>query len=136
MGLPREAFGEHRTSFLAAERQRIAIARCPSMKPEIIVCDESVSALDVSVQATVLNLLLISQEEFGLSYAVHQPRPGGGEVHGRRITLVMSKGEIVERGPAEDIHRNPQHEYTKQLLAAILRGGGAAGHSGQEPIRK
>jgi len=121
VGLPRDAFGKYPHEFSGGQRQRIAIARCLSMKPEIIVCDESVSALDVSVQATVLNLLLDLQEEFGLSY-VFISHDLAVVKYMADDMLVMSKGEIVERGLAEDIYRNPQHPYTKQLLQAIPRG--------------
>ncbi len=121
VGLPRDAFGKYPHEFSGGQRQRIAIARCLSMKPEIIVCDESVSALDVSVQATVLNLLLDLQEEFGLSY-VFISHDLAVVKYMADDMLVMSKGEIVERGLAEDIYRNPRHAYTKQLLQAIPRG--------------
>ncbi len=121
VGLPREAFGKYPHEFSGGQRQRIAIARCLSMKPEIIVCDESVSALDVSVQATVLNLLLDLQEEFGLSYVFISHDLAVVKYMADDI-LVMSQGEIVERGLAEEIYRNPQHAYTKQLLQAIPKG--------------
>ena len=121
VGLPRDAFGKYPHEFSGGQRQRIAIARCLSMKPEIIVCDESVSALDVSVQATVLNLLLDLQEEFGLSY-VFISHDLAVVKYMADDMLVMSQGEIVERGLAEDIYRNPQHPYTQQLLQAIPRG--------------
>lgn len=121
VGLPREAFGKYPHEFSGGQRQRIAIARCLSMKPEIIVCDESVSALDVSVQATVLNLLLDLQEEFGLSY-VFISHDLAVVKYMADDMLVMSQGEIVERGLAEDIYRDPQHAYTRQLLNAIPRG--------------
>ncbi|MEO7108732.1 MAG: dipeptide ABC transporter ATP-binding protein [Rhodoferax sp.] len=121
VGLPREAFGKYPHEFSGGQRQRIAIARCLSMKPEIIVCDESVSALDVSVQATVLNLLLDLQEEFGLSY-VFISHDLAVVKYMADDMLVMSNGEIVERGLAEDIYRNPQHAYTRQLLKAIPQG--------------
>ena len=121
VGLPREAFGKYPHEFSGGQRQRIAIARCLSMKPEIIVCDESVSALDVSVQATVLNLLLDLQQEFGLSYVFISHDLAVVKYMADDI-LVMSQGEVVERGLAEDIYRNPQHAYTKQLLAAIPKG--------------
>jgi len=121
VGLPRDAFGKYPHEFSGGQRQRIAIARCLSMKPEIIVCDESVSALDVSVQATVLNLLLDLQEEFGLSYVFISHDLAVVKYMADDV-LVMSKGEIVERGLAEDIYRNPQHAYTRQLLQAIPRG--------------
>ena len=121
VGLPREAFGKYPHEFSGGQRQRIAIARCLSMKPEIIVCDESVSALDVSVQATVLNLLLDLQQEFGLSYVFISHDLAVVKYMADDI-LVMSQGEVVERGLAQDIYRNPQHAYTKQLLAAIPKG--------------
>jgi peptide/nickel transport system ATP-binding protein len=121
VGLPPEAFGKYPHEFSGGQRQRIAIARCLTMKPEIIVCDESVSALDVSVQATVLNLLLDLQEEFGLSY-VFISHDLAVVKYMADDMLVMSKGEIVERGLAEDIYNNPQHAYTQQLLQAIPRG--------------
>ncbi len=121
VGLPREAFGKYPHEFSGGQRQRIAIARCLSMKPEIIVCDESVSALDVSVQATVLNLLLDLQQEFGLSYVFISHDLAVVKYMADDI-LVMSQGDVVERGLAEDIYCNPQHAYTKQLLAAIPKG--------------
>ena len=121
VGLPREAFGKYPHEFSGGQRQRIAIARCLSMKPEIIVCDESVSALDVSVQATVLNLLLDLQQEFGLTYVFISHDLAVVKYMADDI-LVMSQGEVVERGLAEDIYRNPQHAYTRQLLQAIPKG--------------
>jgi peptide/nickel transport system ATP-binding protein len=121
VGLPREAFGKYPHEFSGGQRQRIAIARCLSMQPEIIVCDESVSALDVSVQATVLNLLLDLQEEFGLSYVFISHDLAVVKYMADDI-LVMSQGEVVERGLAEDIYRNPQHPYTQKLLQAIPQG--------------
>ncbi|MGI9133826.1 MAG: ATP-binding cassette domain-containing protein, partial [Rhodoferax sp.] len=121
VGLPVEAFGKYPHEFSGGQRQRIAIARCLSMKPEIIVCDESVSALDVSVQATVLNLLLDLQEEFGLSYVFISHDLAVVKYMADDI-LVMSEGEIVERGLAEDIYRHPQHAYTQRLLQAIPKG--------------
>ena len=91
------------------------------MKPEIIVCDESVSALDVSVQATVLNLLLDLQEEFGLTYLFISHDLAVVKYMADEI-LVMSEGTIVERGSSEEIYARPQHPYTQQLLRAIPRG--------------
>ena len=121
VGLPADAFGKYPHEFSGGQRQRIAIARCLSMKPEIIVCDESVSALDVSVQATVLNLLLDLQEEFGLTYVFISHDLAVVRYMADEI-LVMSEGEIVERGSAEQIYAQPQHPYTQQLLRAIPRG--------------
>ncbi len=121
VGLSRDSFGKYPHEFSGGQRQRIAIARCLTMKPEIIVCDESVSALDVSVQATVLNLLLDLQEEFGLTYVFISHDLAVVKYMSDEI-LVMSQGEIVERGSSEEIYTRPQHPYTKQLLGAIPRG--------------
>ena len=125
VGLPPQAFGKYPHEFSGGQRQRIAIARCLTMQPEIIVCDESVSALDVSVQATVLNLLLDLQEEFGLTYVFISHDLAVVKYMADDI-LVMNKGEIVERGSADEIYANPRHPYTQQLLAAIPRGYHAA----------
>ena len=121
VGLPLQAFGKYPHEFSGGQRQRIAIARCLTMQPEIIVCDESVSALDVSVQATVLNLLLDLQEEFGLTYVFISHDLAVVKYMADDI-LVMNKGEIVERGTSDEIYANPRHPYTQQLLAAIPRG--------------
>jgi peptide/nickel transport system ATP-binding protein len=121
VGLPQEAFGKYPHEFSGGQRQRIAIARCLTMKPEIIVCDESVSALDVSVQANVLNLLLDLQEEFGLTYVFISHDLAVVKYMADEI-LVMSQGEIVERGTSHDIYANPQHAYTQALLGAIPKG--------------
>jgi peptide/nickel transport system ATP-binding protein len=121
VGLPALAFGKYPHEFSGGQRQRIAIARCLTMQPEIIVCDESVSALDVSVQATVLNLLLDLQDEFGLTYVFISHDLAVVKYMADDI-LVMNKGEIVERGSSEQIYANPRHPYTQQLLAAIPRG--------------
>ena len=121
VGLPRDAFGKYPHEFSGGQRQRIAIARCLTMKPEIIVCDESVSALDVSVQATVLNLLLDLQEEFGLTYVFISHDLAVVKYMADDI-LVMNQGEIVERGSSDAIYNHPQHAYTRQLLGAIPKG--------------
>jgi peptide/nickel transport system ATP-binding protein len=129
VGLPALAFGKYPHEFSGGQRQRIAIARCLTMQPEIIVCDESVSALDVSVQATVLNLLLDLQDEFGLTYVFISHDLAVVKYMADDI-LVMNKGEIVERGSSEEIYANPRHPYTQQLLAAIPRGW----HAGAQAI--
>ena len=121
VGLPESAFGKYPHEFSGGQRQRVAIARCLTLQPEMIICDESVSALDVSVQATVLNLLLDLQEEFGLTYVFISHDLAVVKYMADDI-LVMSQGEIVERGSAEDIYARPQHPYTRQLLSAVPRG--------------
>ncbi len=126
VGLPAGAFGKYPHEFSGGQRQRIAIARCLTMQPEVIICDESVSALDVSVQATVLNLLLDLQDEFGLTYVFISHDLAVVKYMADDI-LVMNQGEIVERGDAQAIYERPEHPYTQQLLAAIPRGWQAAG---------
>jgi peptide/nickel transport system ATP-binding protein len=121
VGLPPDCIHKYPHEFSGGQRQRIAIARVLSMKPEVIICDESVSALDVSVQATVLNLLLDLQDEFGISYVFISHDLAVVKYMADDI-LVMSQGEIVERGPSDAIYEAPQHEYTKKLLSAIPRG--------------
>jgi len=121
VGLPPDCIHKYPHEFSGGQRQRIAIARVLSMRPEVIICDESVSALDVSVQATVLNLLLDLQDEFAISYLFISHDLAVVKYMADDI-LVMSQGAIVERGPSEAIYEAPQHEYTKKLLAAIPRG--------------
>ncbi len=121
VGLPADSIHKYPHEFSGGQRQRIAIARCLSMQPEVLICDESVSALDVSVQATVLNLLLDLQDEFSMSYLFISHDLAVVKYMADDM-LVMHDGEIVERGPAEAIYEAPQHEYTKKLLRAIPTG--------------
>jgi peptide/nickel transport system ATP-binding protein len=121
VGLPPDCIHKYPHEFSGGQRQRIAIARVLSMKPEVIICDESVSALDVSVQATVLNLLLDLQDEFAISYVFISHDLAVVKYMADDI-LVMSQGAIVERGSSEAIYEAPQHDYTRKLLAAIPRG--------------
>jgi peptide/nickel transport system ATP-binding protein len=124
VGLPAQSFGKYPHEFSGGQRQRIAIARCLTLQPQVIICDESVSALDVSVQATVLNLLLDLQEEFDLTYLFISHDLAVVKYMADDI-LVMNQGEIVERGDSAQIYANPRHPYTRQLLAAIPRGHAA-----------
>ncbi len=107
--------------FSGGQRQRICIARALAVNPRFIICDESVSALDVSVQAQVLNLLLDLQEEFQLTYIFISHDLSVVKFMSDRM-LVMRNGKIVESGLTEEIYRNPQAEYTKKLIDAIPLG--------------
>lgn len=118
VGLKPEHFYRYPHEFSGGQRQRICIARALSVEPEFIICDESVSALDVSVQAQVLNLLNDLKREFHLSYLFISHDLSVVRYMSDRI-LVMNKGLIEEEATPEELFNNPQSEYTKRLLAAI-----------------
>ncbi|NEP55675.1 MAG: ABC transporter ATP-binding protein [Symploca sp. SIO2G7] len=107
--------------FSGGQRQRICIARALALNPKFIICDESVSALDVSVQAQVLNLFKELQSEFGLTYIFISHDLSVVKFMSDRI-MVMNRGKIEEIGQAENIYREPQKEYTRQLIASIPTG--------------
>jgi len=118
VGLKPEMMERYPHEFSGGQRQRIGIARALAVKPKFIVCDEPVSALDVSVQAQIVNLLQDLQAELGLTYLCIAHDLAVVE-HMSDHVLVMYRGKIVESASAEAIYENPQHEYTKKLLAAV-----------------
>ncbi|MBB3296094.1 peptide/nickel transport system ATP-binding protein [Mitsuaria sp. BK045] len=127
VGLDESALHKYPHEFSGGQRQRIAIARCLTLKPEVLVLDEAVSALDVSVQAQVLNLLKDLQDEFGLSYIFISHDLAVVKFISDEV-LVMQHGDVVEQNDARALLLAPQQEYTKRLLGAVPRG-----YQGAEP---
>jgi peptide/nickel transport system ATP-binding protein len=125
VGLDGSAFGRYPHEFSGGQRQRIAIARCLTLNPDVLVLDEAVSALDVSVQAQVLNLLRDLQDEFGLAYVFISHDLAVVRFISDEV-LVMKDGVVVEQASAEQILVAPREEYTRKLLSAIPRGYRAA----------
>ncbi len=121
VGLNPKHFNRYPHEFSGGQRQRICIARALALNPRFIICDESVSALDVSVQAQVLNLLLKLREEYGFTYIFISHDLSVVKFMSDRM-IVMDKGEIEEIGLADDIYNNPQREYTQRLIGAIPKG--------------
>jgi len=118
VGLSSEHYSRFPHEFSGGQRQRIGIARALALKPKLVICDEPVSALDVSIQAQIVNLLDDLQDEFGLAYLFVAHDIGVVRHISDRIA-VMHHGKIVEQGSADQVCENPRDEYTKKLLAAV-----------------
>jgi peptide/nickel transport system ATP-binding protein len=121
VGLDESAMAKYPHEFSGGQRQRIAIARCLTLQPEVLVLDEAVSALDVSVQAQVLNLLKDLQDEFGLSYIFISHDLAVVKFISDEV-LVMQNGDVVEQAATPELIRAPREEYTRRLLGAVPRG--------------
>ena len=121
VGLDRAMLNRYPHEFSGGQRQRVCIARALAVKPEFIICDESVSALDVSIQAQILNLLLDLQDELHLTYVFISHDLAVVKFIADEVA-VMYNGKVVEMNDAVGIYENPQHDYTKKLLSAIPKG--------------
>ncbi|MBW8051674.1 MAG: ABC transporter ATP-binding protein [Cytophagales bacterium] len=121
VGLSKHQFNRYPHEFSGGQRQRICIARALAINPKFIICDECVSALDVSVQAQVLNLLNELKKDYNITYIFISHDLSVVKFMSDRI-IVMNEGRIEEMGFSEDIYRNPQKEYTKKLIDAIPKG--------------
>lgn len=125
VGLKKNMIHRYPHEFSGGQRQRICIARAIAIQPEFIVCDESVSSLDVSIQAQILNLLKDLQDKFNLTYIFISHDLTVVKFISDQVA-VMHKGRVVEQNSSEEIYRNPSHDYTKQLINAIPTGFSSA----------
>jgi peptide/nickel transport system ATP-binding protein len=121
VGMTEQSFYKYPHEFSGGQRQRIAIARCLTMRPDVLICDESVSALDVSVQAQVLNLLQDLQDEYQMSYIFISHDLAVVKYISDEI-MVMNNGAIIEVADSDEIYRAPREEYTRKLLSSIPKG--------------
>jgi peptide/nickel transport system ATP-binding protein len=121
VGLDESYYNRFAHEFSGGQRQRIGIARAIALEPKLIICDESVSALDISVQAQVLNLLNDLKDNFGFSYIFISHDLAIVKYMSDNL-IVMNKGQIEEMNEADEIYNHPQKEYTKKLIHAIPKG--------------
>jgi peptide/nickel transport system ATP-binding protein len=126
VGLRHGDASRYPAEFSGGQKQRIGIARALALRPKILALDEPVSALDVSIQAGILNLLLDLQQEFGLSYLFVSHNLSVVK-HLAHQVAVMLRGVVVEQGEADEVFSRPQHDYTRRLLAAVPQPDSARG---------
>ena len=119
VGLPRRSFTSYPNQLSGGQRQRVAVARALVMKPEVVICDEPTSSLDVSVQSQILNLLLDFRRDLGLTYLLISHNLAVVEHMATRVA-VMYLGRIVEEGETDQIFQTPRHPYTRALLASVM----------------